>query len=306
MAVLSGQDIYWAFTRAEGCQAWQAAQTAARELAGNLADQSVSLNRVLAGMESTWAGAASDASRHSGTRLAAEVATAADALEVTQDVLDRQVESWHTALHGVVPVPDPPTPANPVQALANGGPTQHQRWQRVLDAAGHNVTVYENYQAASAEHRARLPTGYGDQLRPPGTVGPPARPVAAGGAPLGSWAPEPEAEGEVAGGLPEGVHGAVPSADAAGTAGADGGAVVGRHDGGRRDSGRSALGRRVSARRAVTGRGLTAARTARGTTGRRAARPAGEPSTEADGYPDHTAPGPFGLDDGAAPPVIGG
>ncbi|HVV23986.1 MAG TPA: PPE domain-containing protein [Pseudonocardiaceae bacterium] len=284
MDVLSGQDIHRTLTRSAGSRSWQDARTAARELADDLADQAATMNRLLTGMESTWSGAASDVARQGGQRLAAEVATAADALDVTQDVLDRQVNSWHAAVHGVVPVPDPPTPANPVQGLADGDPTHHQRWQRVLDAARNNVTVYQNYQAASAEYRALLPVDYGDQ---PGRLGAGGASTTAGGAPRGSWAPEPMPEDERPGPLPEGVHGTVTS---------DIPATIGGAGRGRRGGGRAA-GRRTAAVPAIRG-----ARVARRASGHQAT----EPPTDAAGYLEPGTPGPFGIDDGSAPPVIGG
>jgi hypothetical protein len=119
-------------------------------------------------------------------------------------------------------------------------------------------------------------------------------PVAAGGAPQGSWAPEPTAEGERPGRLPEGVHGTV--SPPATTTGTGGGGVVG----GQRGSGRNMRAQRVAGRRSAT---VPAIRSARG---RRAGVPADEPPTDAAGYLAHGAPGPFGVDDGTAPPVIGG
>lgn len=177
---LTAQQIYDAFhSQAEGTQGLATAQQTAQQLAGEYEQHALDTQKLIDTLRTGWTGQAADAASQ-GLAPAAEYALDRQGhLATTQDLMSRQVESWHTAASQVQPMPPEPQMQHALQAIATGQSVQPLLTQveNYNATAQSNVDAYTEYAAASAYNQHNLPA-LSDTLPAPGgapvTAVPPA------------------------------------------------------------------------------------------------------------------------------------
>ena len=171
--VMTGQEIYDNFHKyAVGTAQWQAAHDAASEMADEFPDQAAQIKRLQDELASAWTGSAADAAQHGMNPLALEHLNIADDLRTAQDLMARQVGSFHDAANAVRQMPPEPTIQDPLAAIAFGQPLDPMLGQAIrYDAvAQHNVDVMTTYDGASRYNATTMPTAYGTLADNPTTI----------------------------------------------------------------------------------------------------------------------------------------
>lgn len=161
MVAMSAQQIYDNFAQAAGTGAWLPGQDAAKELADNMKDLAADIWRLRTTMQSAWQGDAADQAGTGAEPLAMEFLNSADYLGSSQDLISRQVGSFHTAANSVQPVPSPPSAVDVIGAAAFGIPSMQHKVQNYLDTSQHNVDVFDSYHGASQYNTTNIPATYG-------------------------------------------------------------------------------------------------------------------------------------------------
>jgi hypothetical protein len=172
---MDAQQIYDTFkTHAQGTQALAAAQQMVQELAAWYPDSAVSVQKLVNGIHGGWKGNAANLASQGLAPLAEHALASGEQLSTAQDLISRQVESFHRAASAVQPVPPPLTLTNIIAAAAGG-----QNPPPLLDQIAHrqaaqqsNVDVYNRYVGASQYNASNMPA-LSD------TISTPSAPVAA-------------------------------------------------------------------------------------------------------------------------------
>ncbi len=158
---MDAQQIYDNFhDQAKGTQGLAAAEQTAQELAAKYQDRAMTTQQMIDTIQSGWKGAAGEAASQGLAPLAENALNNHQHLGTGQDIVSRQVDSFHTAASQVQPVPAAPTLNDAIAAVAAG-----QSPQPILDqmensqaAQQSNVDVYSRYVAASQYNTTNMPT----------------------------------------------------------------------------------------------------------------------------------------------------
>lgn len=116
-------------------------------------------------MRSGWTGEAADAATQSLNPLIVNFHEGGQDLAAAQDLVSRQVESWHTAKNAVQPMPPKPVVQDPLIGAARQ--TFVSQVQGYTSAAQSNVDAMSVYGDASTYNTSNLPP-LDPTLRPPG------------------------------------------------------------------------------------------------------------------------------------------
>jgi hypothetical protein len=160
MATMDAQQIYDNFhTHAKGTQGLAAAQQTAQQLAAKYQDHALTTQQLIDTIQSGWTGTAAEAASQGLAPMTENALTNHQHFGTGQDIVSRQVDSFHTAASQVQPVPPAPSMTDVITAMAAG-----QNPQPVLDqivsrqvAQQSNVDVYNRYVAASQYNTANVP-----------------------------------------------------------------------------------------------------------------------------------------------------
>ncbi|HEY3750565.1 MAG TPA: hypothetical protein VGL80_15330, partial [Pseudonocardiaceae bacterium] len=157
---MTAQQIYENFhPQAKGTGGLEAAQQIAQELAEWYPDSAVSVQKLVDGIQSGWRGDAAEAASHGLTPLAENSLTTGQQLGTAQDLLSRQVGSFHTAAAEVQQVPPEPSMVDAIGSALLGQPpvgalVQMEQHHAVQQA---NVDAYQKYVSASQYNTFNLP-----------------------------------------------------------------------------------------------------------------------------------------------------
>lgn len=160
MASLTAPDIYANFhEQARGTDGLTSAQVTARQLSEWYWGNAVSVQRVIDGIRSGWQGDAAEAAAQGLAPLAENSYTTGHQLATAQDLLARQVGSFHTAAAEVQPVPPAPGLTDAIGAVMTGSSPEpilaKIAARHVIEQA--NVDAYTKYVAASQYNTTNLP-----------------------------------------------------------------------------------------------------------------------------------------------------
>jgi hypothetical protein len=166
--LLTPKEIYEQLTRGKGADSLIAEQSQTddeRRLEGERAE----MIRLLANaVKSGWQGEASDGAYGAAMPLAERAVENSTKLMKAQDLLSRQIGSFHRAVNSVVPVSDPPEmsvdEAFPFDVDHDKAVREYQ------DAAQNNIAVYRDYDGASNYNETNLPQEYRGYSRDGGDV----------------------------------------------------------------------------------------------------------------------------------------
>jgi hypothetical protein len=182
MATMDAQQIYDNFhSLARGTQGLAAAVQTAQELAAKYQDRALTTQQMIDTLQSGWRGAAAEAASQGLAPMAENSFNSHQQLGTGQDIVSRQVESFHTAASQVQPVPAAPSMNDVIGAALKG-----QNPMPILDQmANHhavqqaNVDAYNRYVGASQYNTTNLPplTTIDDSGAPVSVVRPTAPPV---------------------------------------------------------------------------------------------------------------------------------
>jgi hypothetical protein len=160
MASMDAQAIYDNFhTHAQGTPGLATAQQTAGQLAAKYQDRAVATQQLIDGVQVGWKGAASEAAAQGLTPLAVSSLDTNQHLTTGQDIVGRQVDSFHTAVSEVQPVPPAPTMQNVITAAVTGQDTTPMIDQMAHSYAtqASNVDAYSKYVSASQYNTSNLP-----------------------------------------------------------------------------------------------------------------------------------------------------
>jgi hypothetical protein len=160
MATMDAQQIYDNFhTLAKGTQGLAAAAQTAQELAAKYQDRALTTQRMIDTLQSGWRGAAAEAASQGLAPLAENALNSHQQLGTGQDIVSRQVDSFHTAASQVQPVPPAPSMTDVIKATLTG----HNPVPILDQMANHhaiqhaNVDAYNRYVGASQYNTTNLP-----------------------------------------------------------------------------------------------------------------------------------------------------
>jgi hypothetical protein len=157
---MDGQQIYDNFhTHAIGTGHLQAAQDGARQAAQVFQDQADDVQRLMNSIADGWTGNSADQATAAMTPLAVNSFEAGDDLAKAQDLISRQIDSFHAASSKVMPLPPQPQLQDPLVALTTGQKLDPYLGQlgRYNAAAQHNVDAMNGYRSASNFNTTNLP-----------------------------------------------------------------------------------------------------------------------------------------------------
>jgi hypothetical protein len=157
---MTADQIYQNFhTQAKGTAGLESAQQIAQELADWYPDSAVSVQKLVDGIRSGWQGDAAEAASQGLTPLAENSLTTGQQLGTAQDLISRQVGSFHTAAAEVQQVPPEPSMVDAIGSALLGQPpvgalVQMEQHHAVQQA---NVDAYQKYVSASQYNTSNLP-----------------------------------------------------------------------------------------------------------------------------------------------------
>jgi hypothetical protein len=157
---MNGQQIYDNFhTDANGTAGLQDAQDGAQSVAQSFQQRADTVQRLMDSVGQGWQGNAADHATAAMTPLAVNFNEGGDDLSKTQDLVSRQVESFHTAAAKVQPMPPQPQLQDPMTALSTGQGLQPYLNQAVhySATAQNNVDAMTGYHGASTYNTENLP-----------------------------------------------------------------------------------------------------------------------------------------------------
>ncbi|HEX3778721.1 MAG TPA: hypothetical protein VHX38_03575 [Pseudonocardiaceae bacterium] len=157
---MDAQAIYDNFhTHAQGTPGLATAQQTAEQLAAKYQDHAVATQQLIDGVQVGWKGVASEAAAQGLTPLAVSSLDTHQQLTSGQDIVGRQVDSFHTAVSEVQPVPPAPTMQNVITAAVAGQDTTPMIDQMAHSYAAQasNVDAYSKYVSASQYNTSNLP-----------------------------------------------------------------------------------------------------------------------------------------------------
>ncbi|HYS40208.1 MAG TPA: hypothetical protein VEO01_31715 [Pseudonocardiaceae bacterium] len=208
---MDAQQIYENFhPQAKGTGGLESAQQIAQELSHWFPDSAVSVQKLVDGIQAGWKGTAAEAASQGLTPLAENSLATGRQLGTAQDLISRQVGSFHTAVSEVQRVPAAPQMQNMIAAAATGQLpqpmlTQMAQHQAIQQA---NVDAYSKYVAASQYNTANLPPlseSVPTQSAPVAVAPPAALPSAPAQAAPGGGARAMHLSGGASGGVPMGA-----------------------------------------------------------------------------------------------------
>lgn len=186
---MDAQQIYANFHgRAAGTAGLQAARQIVGEMADRYEEAAAWVQEMADHVRSAWQGTAAEAALQGLVPLAENSLFVSEQLDTAQDLIARQIESFHTAAAEVRPVPVEPRLQDVVKLALSGDDLspmvdQMRAYQAAQQA---NVDAYAKYQAASEYNTTNLPSLSGSlaldhtpvSITPPAAERPSAGPVA--------------------------------------------------------------------------------------------------------------------------------
>jgi hypothetical protein len=160
MASMDAQAIYDNFhTHAQGTPGLAAAQQAAEQLSAKYQDRAVATQQLIDGVQTGWKGAAAEAAAQGLTPLAVNSLDTGGQLTTGHGVVGQQVDSFHTAVSEVQPVPPAPQMSNVIAAAVAGQDTTPMIDQitHSYSVQASNVVAYSKYVSASQNNTSSLP-----------------------------------------------------------------------------------------------------------------------------------------------------
>jgi hypothetical protein len=186
---MDAQAIYDNFhTHAQGTPGLATAQQTAEQLAAKYQDRAAAVQQLIDGVQTGWKGAASEAAAQGLTPLAVSSLGTTEHLSTGQNIVGRQVDSFHTAVSEVQPVPPAPTMQNVITAAVTGQDTTPMidQMEHSYTTQASNVVAYSKYVSASQYNTSNLPSITPvDKPSTPVSVAtpPPAAPTTSSGSP---------------------------------------------------------------------------------------------------------------------------
>jgi hypothetical protein len=186
--MVSATEIYLNFYHAKGTQALSDAQATSFQLAKSYQQQAVDTQHLIDDIQSGWTGDASEAASQGLVPMATNLLETGDALNTHQQLINQQVDAFHTAVSKIRPVPPTPYLWDVVSAVgANttigapaampGGISMYDQISAHDQIAQANVDAYNEYVQASQFNASSLPDLSGtlpDKIAAPVSVTPPA------------------------------------------------------------------------------------------------------------------------------------
>jgi hypothetical protein len=189
MAALTAEQIYANFhDNAAGTPGLAAAQQTAQRLAAKYQDRALTTQQMINRLSAEWTGTAESAASQGLAPFAENALTNHQQLAAGQDIISRQIASFHTTVAEVQPVPPAPQMTDVIAALVSGQIPQPMLTQMASHqvAAQANVDAYTQYVGASQYNTANVPAVTSlDWAGAPVTIAAPAG-SAAGGPEAGS------------------------------------------------------------------------------------------------------------------------
>lgn len=161
MVCMDPESIYRNFTsQALGTGGLTAAQAEAQNLGKAAAEDAESLRNLANSLSAGWSGAAAEHAGSALDPLVRDLTEFAVELDTAQDLIGRQVESFHATANRVTPVPPQPTlPDVAAFVVAGTNPTTMlDQYHQFVAAANNNVDAMASYQNDSAYNTSNLPT----------------------------------------------------------------------------------------------------------------------------------------------------
>jgi hypothetical protein len=151
MTSMSGEEIYDNFHKhAIGSAYLQEAQDGARAVAQSFHERATDVQRLIDAVGQGWEGNAADQATTAMTPLAVNFVEGGDDLATLQDLIARQVESFHSAKSKVQPMPPAPQLQDPLIAFTSG-----QGLDPYLNQlTGYNAAAQNNVDAMTIYHGA--------------------------------------------------------------------------------------------------------------------------------------------------------
>jgi uncharacterized membrane protein YgcG len=160
MASMDAQAIYENFhNNPPGTPGLSTAQQTAQQLATKYQDRALTTQQMIDGVQTGWKGQAAEAAAQGLAPLAVNSLSTHQQLSAGQDIVSRQVDSFHTAVSEVQPVPPAPQMQNVITAAVTGQdvtPMIDQMKQNYAVQAS-NVDAYNKYVSASQYNTSNLP-----------------------------------------------------------------------------------------------------------------------------------------------------
>jgi hypothetical protein len=159
-SMMTAGEIYANFhPQARGTGGLRSVQTNAQQLSEWYRQNAPSLQKIIDGVQSGWQGDAAEAAAQGLAPLVENSYVIGEQLRTAQDLLSRQIGSFHTAAAEVQPVPPAPRLEDAIGAALTGSspaPIMARiAAQHVLEQA--NVDAYDKYVGASQYNTTNLP-----------------------------------------------------------------------------------------------------------------------------------------------------
>lgn len=160
MGSMDAQQIYDNFNKyAKGTQGLSTARETAQQLAAKYQDRVATTQQMIEGIQSGWQGNAAEAASQGLAPFAENALSNHQQLNTAQDIVSRQLDSFHTAVSEVRPVPPAPRMQNVITAVMSGQDPKPMITQIIAHQAiqQSNVDAYNKYVGASQYNTSNLP-----------------------------------------------------------------------------------------------------------------------------------------------------
>jgi hypothetical protein len=162
MFFMNGQQIYDNFQDGDGPEGLSGGAAIVNEIAAGYEARAQQIRALTTRMETAWEGDASGAARRGAGPMSSEHELSGPSLMTTQDLTNRQAESYSSAKNAVVPVPPEPVLLDPMQVMMSDGLTPYEdQLDEHNAAARNNLDVMSRYESASFGNLDGLPSSYG-------------------------------------------------------------------------------------------------------------------------------------------------
>jgi hypothetical protein len=160
MASMGAQEIFDNFHKnATGSQGLSTAGVTAQKLAAKYQERAIDIQKLIDGVRSGWTGDAAEEASQGLMPLADNSLATHQQLSTGQEIVSRQLSSFHTAVAEVQPVPPEPSMQNVITAVMTGQDPQSMLGRIVAHNAvsQSNVDAYSKYVSASRYNTTNLP-----------------------------------------------------------------------------------------------------------------------------------------------------
>ncbi len=170
MTGLSAHEIYVGLTRGWGPGSLEGAYRTANLEAELEADRANRIRALANKIEAGWQGQAGAAAFGAAQPLAEVTMIGASNLEVTHQLLRRQVYSFDSARANVVPVPEKPPETGFLDDISPWQTDTEDELLRHQAESEHNIRIYSQYENESWSNETALPTDYSTLQDPGGEI----------------------------------------------------------------------------------------------------------------------------------------